>query len=279
LRKERNDTGRLATFTKFGSLPDNVQVIIFGMVLQSPDPIRFDTTRLMAFVHDNVDVPSAALIDETRKKHLPKPARLLQLELEKLKADLRDISPARWPSRSVVHGLTLSLLSVSKSVHQRAAKVFYNNNVFEFPDARDAWLHLESFLITIGATNASNIQHLSVAVPKWHPDDSEDQLASAILNALSPATRLVASTDAAEDRLLSAISNCTSILAAQGLRSLHIDLNINDVQPFLKHRVNASVYELSLDEKNAHAKRRDRGIQLLNVGMLHASIYRVHTNQ
>lgn len=149
---------------------------------------------------------------------------------------------------------------VSRAVHQRAAKAFYSNNVFEFPDVRDAWLHLEFFLVIIGARNANNIQYLSVVAPKWHPDDSEDQLASALLCALSPVTRLVASTDAAEDRLFSAISNCTSVLAAQGLNSLRIDLNINDVQPFLKHRVNASTYELS----NAHAKRRDRGIQLLN---------------
>jgi len=37
-----------ATCAKFGSLPDNVQNILFGMLLQDPDPIELDTVELLA---------------------------------------------------------------------------------------------------------------------------------------------------------------------------------------------------------------------------------------
>jgi hypothetical protein len=242
-----------------------VQDIIVGMLLKSPGPIKLNTAYLTAFVNDNIHIPPATLVlnRETRNKHLLKPLHVLQLELARMKADLRDISPDRWPSRSVVSGLTLSLLYVSKSVHRTAARSFYNNNVFEFLNARDAWLHLESFLITIGPRNASNLQHLSIAVPRWFPDACRDNGAGALLDALSPITRLAAFTDAAEDRLLSAISTCTSALTAGGgFKSFQIKMKLSDVQSFTNHRLHASMYDLSAEEKDTHAKRRDEGIRL-----------------
>lgn len=259
--QELDDAGRLT------NLPNNVKDMIFGMLLKSPYPIKLNTTSLMGFVYSRVYVPFAtsSQIDGRRTKSLFRPPHELNLELEKMKADLHRISPDQWPSRSVVSGLTLSLLYVSKAVYHRAARLFYSNNVFEFPSSRDGWLHLESFLTTIGPSNASSIHHLSVAVPKWHPDTSRDRLAGAIFDGLSPLTRLLASTNASEDRLLSAISTCTSILAGRrNIKSFQIDMQMNDVRHFLNHCVTASMYNLSKFEKKAHTKRKDNGVQLLH---------------
>jgi len=258
-----DNNNHLVTFTKFEELPDTVQDIIFGMLLKSHDPIKMDTAHLTAFVQENAHVPTATLVGE-HGKHLLKPPHVLQPELEKMKADLYDILRDRWPSRPVVPGLTLLLLYVSKAVHHRAARLFYSNNVFEFPNARNAWLHLESFLITIGPSNASNLQHISVAAPQWFPDACGDNIAGTVLDALSPITRLAAFTDPAEDRLLSAISTCTSALTAQGgLKSFQIKMKLSDVQLFLKYRLYASDYDLSTAEKGNHVKRKEEGIRLL----------------
>jgi hypothetical protein len=222
-----------------------------------------DTAHLTAFVHENVHVPTATLVGE-HGKHLLKPPHVLQPELEKMEADLHDIPLDQWPSRRVVRGLTLSLLYVSRAIHRTAARAFYSNNVFEFLNARNAWLHLESFLTTIGPRNASSLQRISVAAPRWLPDACSDNVAGAVLDALSPITRLAAFTDAAEDRLLSAIATCTSALTTQGgLKNFRIKMKLSDVQSFLKYRHYASDYDLSTAEKGAHVKRKEEGIRLL----------------
>jgi hypothetical protein len=269
LKEERDDTGRLATFTKFGSLPDNVQDVVFGMLLESCDPIKLDFMMPKTSVRNKVGIPCATSSGKRKKKNRPrklqlKPLHELRLELDNMKAGLDKVLPGEWPSESVVEGLTLSILFVSKAVHRKAARCFYGNNVFEFFDARDAWLHLELFLTTIGPGNASNLQHLSVAMPKWFPNTFNDVIAGALLNALSPVTRLANFNNAAEDPLLSAISSCTSTLADHGgLKSFQINIMVCNLGFFLDCHHGDAAYNLSAEDKDNTAKRRNEGFQLL----------------
>ena len=266
LRNGYDGTGHLATFTRFGELPDNVQDMIFGILLQSHDPIRLSTAKLKAFVKDSIDVPPATLIPTKgiRRKHQLKPPRVLRLELEQMRADLHKLPQNQQPSKSVVSDLTLSLLYVSKQVYQRAARSFYSTNIFEFTNTRDAWLHLESFLIAIGPRNVGSLQHLSVAVPKWYPDASSDRIAGALLDALSPITRLAKSTGAAEDPLLSAISSCASMLAAQGgVKSFRMAMSFDQSRPYLDQKPYAPGYALSPNDQVTHVKRGRDGVRVL----------------
>jgi len=269
LKEERNDTGRLATFTKFESLPDNVQDVIFGILLESCDPINLNIVIPKTFVRNKVGIPCATSSGKKKRKNRPRMLQLkslheLRLELDNMKAGLDKISPGEWPSDSVAGGLTLSILFVSKAVHRKAARCFYGNNVFEFSDARDAWLHLELFLTTIGPGNASNLQHLSVAMPKWFPNTSNDAVAGALLDALSPVTRLANFNNVAEDPLLSAISSCTSTLAHHGgLKSFQINIMLCNLGFFLDCHHGDAAYNLSAEEKDNKAKRRNEGFQLL----------------
>lgn len=266
-RNGTDDNSRSAIFPKFGALPGNVQDIIFGMLLTNPDPIKLNTARLKAFVDKKTNVPptKTTSVQGTSKKSELKSPHVLRIQLEEMKADIRNIPRDQWPCSSVVSGLTLSLLKVSSKVHQQAVSSFYSNNIFEFSNPRDAWLHLESFLLTIGQRNARKIQHLSVAIPKWYPDTSGDRVACALLEAFSPITRLSTCTDVEEDRLLSAISTCTSMLTTQGsLKSLQFDMPFSRVQSFIDDRHVNSTYVLSAHEKDNQMKRRHDGIQLLH---------------
>lgn len=258
--QEPDDTDRLATFTKFESLPDNVQDIAFGMLLEKYAPIKLNNVRLKAFVESSVGVPDPTWTFMKSRKS----PRELQIELDNMKANMSKVPRGEWPSDSVVGGLTLSILLVSKAMHRKAARCLYGNNVFEFSDARDAWLHLESFLNTIGSDNVTNMQHLSVAMPKWSHGPSDDKISVALLNALSPITRLAILNNAAEDPLLSAISSCTSILAGHGgLQSFQINMLLHQLRPFIKPHLQDSLHALSTDEHDKKFRRRNDGLQLL----------------
>jgi hypothetical protein len=258
--QEPDDTDRLATFTKFESLPDNVQDIVFGMLLEKSAPIKLNNVRLKAFVESSVGVPDPTWTFMKSRKS----PRELQVELDNMKANMSKVPRGEWPSESVVGGLTLSILLVSKAMHRKAARCLYGNNVFEFSDARDAWLHLESFLNTIGSDNVTNMQHLSVAMPKWSHGPSDDKISVALLNALSPITRLAILNNAAEDPLLSAISSCTSILAGHGgLQSFQINMLLHQLRPFIKPHLQDSLHALSTDEHDKKFRRRNDGLQLL----------------
>ena len=166
---------------------------------------------------------------------------------------------------SVARGLTISLLFVSRSVHRKAARCFYGNNVFEFPDARDAWMHLDSFLKTIGPDNVSNMQQLSVAMPNWFHDLASDRVAVALLDAFSPITRLAAVDNAAEAPLPSAISSCTSILAGHtGLKSFQIDISLREIYLFTNPSRRDPKQQTSKEETVIKAKRRSGSAQLLS---------------
>jgi hypothetical protein len=153
---------------------------------------------------------------------------------------------------------------VSKTVHKKAAKYFYGNNVFDFLDVCNAWMHLESFLNTIGPRNVSNMQQLSIAMPNWFHDLASDRVALALLNAISRVTRLAAGNNFAETPLPSAISSCTSILAGHsGLKSFQIDISLRDVPSFVDSNLLNRKEQFSAEEKVLMATRRDDSIQLL----------------
>lgn len=63
--QEPDDTGRLT------SLPNNVKDMIFGMLLESPHPIKLNTASLMGFVYSRVYVPFAtsSQIDGGARSH------------------------------------------------------------------------------------------------------------------------------------------------------------------------------------------------------------------
>jgi len=88
-----DDIGRLATFTKCGSLPDNVQDIVFGMLLESPGPIKLYTTKLVGFVRTNGFLPysSSSTRKQKRSINVLEPPHNLRLELDNMKADLSKI--------------------------------------------------------------------------------------------------------------------------------------------------------------------------------------------
>jgi hypothetical protein len=73
-RRGHGRTNRLAAFTKFESLPDNVQEIILGMLLKSPDPIKLNTARLVDFVKTNGGIPylSSSTRRQKRRINVPK---------------------------------------------------------------------------------------------------------------------------------------------------------------------------------------------------------------
>ena len=266
MRKGHYRINRSAAFPKFESLPDNVQDIIFGMLLKSPVPIKLNTRRLVDFVKRDVGIPysSSSTRKQKRRINVLEPPNNLRLELANMKAYLIQISLRRWPSASVVKGLTLSLLLVSKAVHKKAAKCFYGNNVLDFSDARNAWMHLESFLNTIGPRNVSNMQQLSIAMPNWFHDLASDRVALALLNAISRVTRLAAGNNFAETPLPSAISSCTSILGGHsGLKSFQIDISLRDVPSFVDSNLLNRKEQFSAEEKVLMATRRDDSIQLL----------------
>lgn len=124
MRRGHDRTNRLSSFTKSESLPDDVQDIIFGTLLESPDPIKLNTRGLVNFVKRNRGIPcsSSSTRKQKRRINVLESPNNLRLELANMKAYLVQMPLRRWPSTSVVKRLTLSLLLVSKAVHNKAAK-------------------------------------------------------------------------------------------------------------------------------------------------------------
>lgn len=101
-------------------------------------------------------------------------------------------------------------------------------------------------------------------MPKWFPNTSNDIIAGAILDALSPITRLATFEKDAEDPLLSAISSCTSVLAGRGrLKGFKINIMLCNLQFVLDSHHGDSAYNLSAEEKDNKAKRRNEGFRIL----------------
>lgn len=86
-------------------------------------------------------------------------------------------------------------------------------------------MHLESFLETIGSKNVKELKHIRIAAPMFHRGMQEDYVEGAILDLMSPATRMAVIKPPARDRLLSAITHSASKLRAAGsLETLDVSL-------------------------------------------------------
>jgi hypothetical protein len=157
---------RPTTFPKFMRLPEDVQDTICGMLLQSDKPIRLMNSWFKPNMPPGLKVPSPTItINEITSLKCP---GLLHSELQRMRFALENASQDQQSHKHQrVKGLTLSLLLVSKAVHERAAQSFYGENVFDFLDLSESWLHLDTFLTSIGSKNAKRIQHLRLKVPKW----------------------------------------------------------------------------------------------------------------
>jgi len=188
-------------------LPDDLQDRIFTTLLKSDDRIIFSTARLTTFANG---VAGAPTVKNTKAGTL-KSASALRSDLRRIKTLLKAIPGDRWPrhrEQSRTSDLTRSLLTVSKAFHVRAARIFYGSNTFHFTHQKTCWMHLESFLATIGPKNASHIRHICLSAPVWHPGVRRDAIIGALFDAMNPITRLAAFKVPAEDRLLSAINTC-----------------------------------------------------------------------
>lgn len=113
-------------------------------------------------------------------------------------------------------GLAVQLFRVSRDFHKRSALLFYGRNTFVFPVASNAWLHLESFLGTIGLLNASLLRTLHVHVPMWESGLGHAYMEGALLDLASHTLRLAVPATGVYDRLLSAVKNVVSALMQPG---------------------------------------------------------------
>jgi hypothetical protein len=263
---------RPTTFPKFMRLPEDVQDIIYGMLLQSDKPIRLMNSWFKPDMPPGLKVPSPTIIINGVTS-LKSPG-LLHSELQRMRSALENqrmrvaLENASQNQQSHKHqrikGLTLSLLLVSKSVHERAAQSFYGENVFDFLELSESWLHLDTFLTSIGCKNAKRIQHLRLKVPKWYPNASADAIAGALIDAASSGRRSVSLVIQTEDRLLSAISACTQMIATvSNLKSFSIHMQHKEMAAFLNVARENWGFALSADEKVSHEKRKEAGVRLL----------------
>lgn len=256
-----------AGFSKFDSLPGDVQDIILGMLLQSEDPMRMKINWLVPRLPQGTKVPSTTMsfIKGSSRlittKYYLKSRRTFQAQLDRFKTTLEQ---APYHSQQPRTRITpaLSLLYVSKAISERAAKVFYSENVFEIGGAH-AWLYLEVFLATIGPRNVGHLQHLRVSGPKWYPNAFKDAVTGVLLDYMKPSIAAARGPEPVQDRLFSAIANCTQSLArGGGLQSLEIKITCTEVRTFLNFQAENWHCILSDAEQAEHAKRKDEGVHL-----------------
>ena len=261
------DSGLPTRPVGLSDLPDDLLDRIFTILLKSEDDeITLSTSWLMTFVNSIAGAPSVLQLNSRLPSTL-KPASVLRSDLRRINASLKDIPNNKWPrdpERSQTGILTRSLLTVSTSFHDRAARIFYGSNTFNFTHQKTCWIHLESFLATIGSKNASHIRHICIRAPIWHPGVRRDAIIGALFDAMAPVTRLAAFKVPADDRLLSAITNCANALGESGnLKSLRIDVVSKDNVLHFINRSQDGRYPILADEAAHHEQRRDAGCRAL----------------
>ena len=212
----------------FSDLPDDLQDRIFTILLKGEDEISLSTSWLMTFVNTAAGTP--VLKEENSRRGTMKSASVLRSDLKQTNTSLKAIPDEKWPrdpAKSQTGVLTRSLLTVSKVFHERASRIFYGSNTFNFTHRKTCWMHLKPFLATIGSKNVSHICHICLRAPTWHPGVRRDAIVGALFDAMGPVTRLAAFKVPAEDRLLSAINNCARSLGESGnLESLQMDVRV-----------------------------------------------------
>ena len=225
---------RPSTTFRFLQLPEEVRDRILTLLLVKSDgPICIDFLWLRSFVVGKVRVRSISdtINHDGALYHLPVSQTKLLIGIKQMQHDMEPFRIALEHRGKKMRGLrapcrnlTTSLLKVSRQLHQDAARIFYSQNTFHFPDPSNAWMQLESFLATI-EPNAALIRKLRVHVPLWHRGVSADCIEGATLDLLTPASKIW-SLPPEHDRLLSAIKYVHAALTkAKALESLELHVS------------------------------------------------------
>ena len=124
-------------------------------------------------------------------------------------------------------------------------------------------MQLESFLETIGTRNVRLLGNIRISAPLWYRGLQEDYVEGAILDAMSPATRMAVIKPPARDRLLSAVQH--SVKTLMGATSLKLAFS-------LEHPMNADHFTgryindkrlISLQDAQRCVDRKSTGVALL----------------
>ena len=192
-------------------LPEAIKTRIFEILLVSRKPISIDLTWLRSFVKGHARIPATTRNGEVGGSiySFPKTWNILLADIDNMQKDMAQFKTAletrhakTRSARSPARGLSVALLLVSRTIDATAARIFYSQNVFSFPSATSAWMQLESFLATVGPGNVAEIQHIRIHAPVWHRGIQEDFVEGAIIDLLSPASRMAVIKPPTRDRRL-----------------------------------------------------------------------------
>lgn len=256
-------------------LPEAALDKILSLLLVRQDAITVDYLWLIntfVSVHTTIPATNRTVTVEDRGHILPLPEAVVMASINRLQSNLLaagsrllDHAARLKALKSPTRGLTMAPLLVCRSMHERAARIFYSQNTFCFPSTTNAWITLQAFLVTITTLNVSHIRHLRIHAPLWHPGIQHDAVAGAIMDALSPATRLAILKPPAPDRLLAAVSNSVDILHKSGsLESLELMLNYPDAaKSWIGKHKSVRFALLPLIDAEAQVERKVHGIAWL----------------
>ena len=260
----------------FSNLPEGVQDKILGIALVRPQSIKLDFSWLIKnFIQSHTKIPIShdTVTLENAWYTIPRSTTGVRTDIQSMHARLSQDCSVRdllhhahiYSRRLAPEGVNTALFHISREVHTRAARIFYSGNTFCFPSPEAGFMTLEAFLVTIGKTNASYLRSLRVHAPLWHTGVASDAIEGAMLDALSPATRLAVLKPPGEDRLLSAIETCTSVLAkASNLKTLQLDLLYPEpARHFISQSVQTNLGLVRQEDAVAFVERKRRGIELL----------------
>lgn len=288
-------------FPKFNSLPDQVKDKIFLLLLRNPSPIFFNISKLSTFISRHATIPwwveRLPSKQSSTDYFLHVPNSTLQTQLHHLRRTIQALPPTSWahylateretarlPSVSYSSNMTPSLLlAASKETQRRAARIFYSTNTFYFQNSKNAWLHLAAWLDTITLRNSQHVRHLHLAAPEWHAGPQHDAVQGAVLDAVSPATRLAASRseekpqtkslygdegndEGLHDRLLTSLATCVHHLAhpLSTLITLRLELPFPDkALRFVSRHADSERQLVRIGEAAAHVRREEEGLRLL----------------
>lgn len=259
----------------FEKFPEQVRDKVISLLVVSREPIDIDFTWLRPFVKGHARVPvvtqklrgedGASYMAPVTWTKLLEDVKSMQSDMIKFKGALESRGVKTKGRRSPARYLTTSLLRVSRSLHKSAARAFYGENTFLFSYAPGAWMQLESFMETIGLRNVTEIKHIRIAAPMFPRGMQEDYVEGAILDLMSPATRMATVKPPARDRLLSAIQHSVDKLkAANRLETLTLDLEHPMASDLWSGRYVNDKRMISVAEAEKHAKRKTIAITLLN---------------
>lgn len=259
---------------RFEKLPGNVQDQIFDHLLVSAEPISIEFNWLRPFVKGHARVPVVTRklqCDDGTAYLAPISWTKLFADVESMNGDMVQFKGALETRgvktkgrRSPARYLTTGLLRVSRDFHKAAARVFYGQNTFHFSSALAAWMQLESFLETIGPKNVNEIRHIRIAAPMFYRGMKEDYVEGAILDLMSPATRMAVIKPPPRDRLLSAITHATTkLLAASSLETLAVDLEHPMASDLWSGRYVNDKRLISVAEAGRHVERKTAGVAML----------------